>query len=281
MDNVVNVYMARKAFTHGGLFHADDVFASALLEILNPEIVIERGNKVPDGYDGIVFDIGMGRYDHHQHDKRYRDNGVPYAAFGLLWDDFGELILEKNDAKLFDEVFVQPIDLTDNTGDKNMLSQCISDFNPVWNEHIESNAAFEEAVIFAKEILEKRFRVIKANREAYNRVRAMMPDDKSRIFIMKEAMPWKEAIRGTDIMYVIFPSIRGGYMVQAVPDDEDKNKLKKPFPENWRGKNAEELRNITGIETFNFCHISGFLCSTGTLEDATKVAKKSLNNEGE
>jgi uncharacterized UPF0160 family protein len=206
---------------------------------------------------------------------------VPYAAFGLLWDDFGELILEKNDAKLFDEVFVQPIDLTDNTGDKNMLSQCISDFNPVWNEHIESNAAFEEAVIFAKEILEKRFRVIKANREAYNRVRAMMPDDKSRIFIMKEAMPWKEAIRGTDIMYVIFPSIRGGYMVQAVPDDEDKNKLKKPFPENWRGKNAEELSNITGIETFNFCHISGFLCSTGTLEDATKVAKKSLNNEGE
>lgn len=32
------------AFTHSGKFHADDVFSSALLLYLNPEITILRGN---------------------------------------------------------------------------------------------------------------------------------------------------------------------------------------------------------------------------------------------
>ena len=45
------------AFTHGGKFHADDVFSAALLLYLNPEIQIERGNQVSEDYDGIVFDI--------------------------------------------------------------------------------------------------------------------------------------------------------------------------------------------------------------------------------
>ena len=78
-----------KAFTHSGKFHADDVFSSALLLYLNPQITITRGNRVPEGYDGIVFDIGRGRYDHHQRDSRVRENGVPYAAICLLWEEHG------------------------------------------------------------------------------------------------------------------------------------------------------------------------------------------------
>lgn len=54
------------AFTHGGKFHADDVFSSALLLYINPEISITRGNSVPDDFTGIVFDIGRGEFDHHQ-----------------------------------------------------------------------------------------------------------------------------------------------------------------------------------------------------------------------
>ena len=81
------------AFTHGGKFHADDVFSAALLLYLNPEIVITRGNRVPEDFDGIVFDIGRGEYDHHQKDSRIRENGIPYAAFGLLWEELGTEIL--------------------------------------------------------------------------------------------------------------------------------------------------------------------------------------------
>ena len=47
-----------KGFTHAGRFHADDVFAAALLRLCNPSIRIQRGFSVPEGYDGIVFDIG-------------------------------------------------------------------------------------------------------------------------------------------------------------------------------------------------------------------------------
>ena len=70
------------AFTHSGKFHADDVFSSALLLYLNPEITILRGNKVPEDFDGIIFDIGRGRYDHHQKDSRIRENGILCPASG-------------------------------------------------------------------------------------------------------------------------------------------------------------------------------------------------------
>ena len=123
------------AFTHNGKFHADDVFSSALLLYLNPEITITRGNKVPDDFDGIVFDIGRGRYDHHQKDSRIRENGIPYAAFGLLWEDLGCEILGDELAEKFDEAFVQPLDNNDNTGEKNELASLIGSFNPSWDEN--------------------------------------------------------------------------------------------------------------------------------------------------
>ena len=37
-------------FTHAGKFHADDVFATALLQILRPDIKITRGFVVPDDF---------------------------------------------------------------------------------------------------------------------------------------------------------------------------------------------------------------------------------------
>mgnify|MGYP001514381419 CR=1 FL=1 len=74
-------------FTHAGKFHADDVFATALLQILRPDIKITRGFVVPDDFDGIVYDVGFGMFDHHQEPRECRPNGVPYAALGLLWRD--------------------------------------------------------------------------------------------------------------------------------------------------------------------------------------------------
>lgn len=77
------------ALTHGGRFHADDVFSAALLKLLNPSVQIIRVFDVPENFDGLVFDIGWGRFDHHQKNAPVRPNGVPYAAFGLLWKEFG------------------------------------------------------------------------------------------------------------------------------------------------------------------------------------------------
>ena len=66
-------------FTHAGKFHADDVFATALLQILRPDIKITRGFTVPDDFDGIVYDIGFGMFDHHQEPRENRANGGCWA----------------------------------------------------------------------------------------------------------------------------------------------------------------------------------------------------------
>ena len=147
------------AFTHGGKFHADDVFSSALLLYINPEISITRGNSVPDDFTGIVFDIGRGEFDHHQKDSRIRENGVPYAAFGLLWESVGADILGEELAGKFDESFVQPLDNNDNTGEKNELATLIGNFNPSWDYEGGSDEAFFQAVSVAGMILDNKFEI--------------------------------------------------------------------------------------------------------------------------
>ena len=85
MNNLLNKIHQQNAtaFTHSGKFHADDVFSAALLLYLNPEITITRGSRVPEDFDGIVFDIGRGRYDHHQKDSRVRENGIAMPHLGF------------------------------------------------------------------------------------------------------------------------------------------------------------------------------------------------------
>ena len=68
-------------FTHAGKFHADDVFATALLQILRPDIKITRGFTVPDDFDGIVYDIGFGMFDHHQEPREFRQSGILHFDF--------------------------------------------------------------------------------------------------------------------------------------------------------------------------------------------------------
>ena len=92
-----------QAVTHAGRFHADDVFSTALLRILNPQIQVQRVPQLPEGFAGLAFDIGWGEFDHHQQGAPVRENGVPYAAFGLLWRRFGLQLLEAGEARRFDE----------------------------------------------------------------------------------------------------------------------------------------------------------------------------------
>lgn len=262
-----------RAFTHSGIFHADDVFASAFLKLIFPGIDIQRGSQVPENYNGIVFDIGRGKFDHHQEDKEYRGNGVPYASFGLLWREFGTKILCEEDAGQFDIEFVQPIDRSDNTGEQNILCSVIADMNPAWDEkEYSEEEAFGEAVRLAETILHRKFVSIQAQRTAFSQTEELVKKTKGRVLEMEIGMPWKKAVCGSMIEFVIFPSNRGGYMVQAVPVEEQSQILRHPFPEQWRGKTASQLQELTGIKTFYFCHVSGFICAVGTLEDARQVA---------
>lgn len=264
-----------KGFTHSGKFHTDDVFSTALLKILNPEFTTERGFAVPEEFDGIVYDIGLGKFDHHQQERRVRENGVPYAAFGLLWEEYGSLLVGEEEAVRFDEKFIQPLDQNDNLGTPNSIAEVISVFNPPWDYVVSSDVAFFEAVDMAYLILKKEIEHIKSIGRAKDVVMKGIHHAENGIMYLSRSAPWKKFVKDaeTDIQFVVFPSSRGGYCAQAVPDEENPDQLKIPFPEQWRGREAEELPSISGVETLKFCHNSGFLLSTHTKEDAIKACE--------
>ena len=275
------------AFTHSGKFHADDVFSAALLLYLNPEINIFRGNKVPDDFEGVVFDIGRGQYDHHQKDSRIRENGVPYAAFGLLWEALGEDILGEELAEKFDQSFVQPLDNNDNTGEKNELASLIGNFNPGWDSPGNNDQAFFQAVSVAGMILENKFERYRGNERADKRIEEILKEhelavssgkraaEESKILILPEFVPCQKRLSETEIAFVIFPSNRGGYCIQPQKKEYSLN-YKCSFPVEWLGLENEELVQETGLASAGFCHKGGFLMTTGTLNDAVKACEISL-----
>ena len=268
------------AFTHSGKFHADDVFSSALLLYLNPEITITRENKVPDDFDGIVFDIGRGRYDHHQKDSRIRENGISYAAFGLLWEDLGCEILGDELAEKFDEAFVQPLDNNDNTGEKNELASLIGSFNPSWDENGGTDEAFFRAVSVAGMILENKFARYLGNERADKRIEEVLETrdqtGDSRVLVLPEFIPCQKRLSETEVAFVIFPSNRGGYCIQPQKKEYSLN-YKCSFPSEWLGLENEELQKETGLSSATFCHKGGFLMSVGDLSDAIRACQISLD----
>lgn len=81
---------------HDGLFHADDVFSGAMIQICNPNATpIRSRNAYELEACDIVIDVGGGYYDHHSAIKVYRPlSNIPYCGFGLLWRDYAEQVIQ-------------------------------------------------------------------------------------------------------------------------------------------------------------------------------------------
>ncbi len=261
------------AMTHGGKFHADDVFSSALLRILNPDIRFMRVFEVSENYDGLVFDIGWGKFDHHQRDAKVRPNGTAYAAFGLLWQEFGAELVGGEEASRMDEYFVQPLDRDDNTGCGSALADVIGSFNPNWDSEEDTDVCFEEAVQFATTLLKKKLETIWSIQRARKLVEEAFADMQDGIVVLPRFAPWKQVLVGTGADFIVYPSQRGGFSAQGIPADRESSALKFEFPAEWAGKPEEELAVISGIKTLRFCHNNRFLISTGTQEDAILACK--------
>lgn len=267
-----------RGFTHGGKFHADDVFATALLQIVRPDIKITRGFVVPDQFNGIVYDVGGGMFDHHSEPRETRPNGVPYAAFGLLWRVLGPQLVGEHQARLVDENFIQPLDLNDNTGEQNSLADAIGSFNPVWDEKADPDECFWRAVPFAKAVLENEIAAANAVNRADATVQRAYKKAKDGIVVLPAYMPWKNGLYKTDALYVVYPSQRGGWSAQCVTDHRTK-RSKLPFPASWAGRPEEELRQKSGIG-LRFCHASRFLITADTKEDAVAACRFTLKAAG-
>jgi len=176
-------------YTHGGKFHADDVFACAVASLLRPdnELRIIRCKNLEDlkrlGVDdsnSLIVDIGLGRFDHHQKQKEYYSDGVEKSAVAKLWDYIGEELIEeeilireispeitKQIFKTVTENLIKPISDTDTKGQKlrpNMISRMVS--NRTNTDEDELDLVFYDVVYNAKDILF--YEIMQAVSEAEN-----------------------------------------------------------------------------------------------------------------
>lgn len=297
--NIVDNEKDASFITHSGTFHADEVMATVFLLNCYDEINLYRTNNVTNN-NAFCYDVGFGLYDHHQSDfEKTRDNGIKYASCGLIWDKVYKEIANKIN---IDEVYlkdviennlVMDIDRDDN-GQKIELNpnikiqgipNLIASFNPNWNDKKNENECFLKALEFANTIFNNIISNILSKMRAKDIVEKAIEESNDNILILDRYMPWKDIVlqsknkKANDILYAIFPSKRGGYNVVATPIQVGSFDVKKPFPNTWAGKNKEDLRKITGVKTFNFCHKNLFICACDTFEDALKIAQISIKNE--
>jgi len=109
----INLFKKNKKIlvTHNGTFHADDLFATATLALVfngNIKVIRTRDEEIIKKAD-FVYDVGgiynpeKNLFDHHQKEGAgKRENGIPYASFGLVWKKFGKKICGSQ--KVADEV---------------------------------------------------------------------------------------------------------------------------------------------------------------------------------
>ena len=284
--------------THSGTFHADEIFATLILSRILPEITLIRVPEIIEepGENVLVYDIGAGKYDHHQFGGNgERENGIKYAAAGLIWKEFGRNLLENYNVEDIDYVWnyidknlIQFIDSNDNgqlpklqADYRNVhLAYIIGLFNSKWDEEVDNDENFMRALEIANTIFEEFLSDTFSKMKAKKIVDKAIEESKDGIVILEKYVPWKEFIvnseneKAKDINFVVFPSKRGGYNVYAVPIEIGSFENRKSLPQSWRGKRDEELQRVTGVKTARFCHNAGFICSCETIEDAIALAYK-------
>lgn len=285
------------AATHNGVFHCDDVFSAVLLdELMHGNLILIRVPNIPETLDLkglIVFDIGGGEFDHHYANAPVRSCGVKYSSIGLLWKKFGRKLLKKKGVPInsvnrvwskIDKEFIQAIDASDNgelkTSFPNFnIAKEIANFNPIWDLEEESNDCFEKAFQIAKitfyNIIENEMAIARAKES----IEKAISKATNGIMILPQYIPWVSYLKDSKnperkkIQYVIFPNNRNNfYNIQTTPYSQHL------FPLEWGGMKKEELRELTKIQSINFCHPKRYICETETLEDAILLVNLASNS---
>jgi len=274
--------------THAGNFHADDIFSTVFLEKIHDNIKIIRLKQYTDDGSKLAYDIGLGKFDHHQAGyTKKRENGIHYSSFGLLWQEFGRNYLKKISVediektfKVFDYLLVDMIDAIDNgefdiKSDFNVytISSLIELFRPKFDENKEENECFLEAVNFASILFDLIMKEAINKVKVINIIKGKKSLLKDKILILDEFIPYEFTIYELelDVDFVIYPSKRGGYAAHTVSTFYKGFTPKVPFRKEWGGLRDEELQKISGVQTAKFCHKNLFLATADTLEDAIKL----------
>jgi len=288
-----------KIVTHNDRFHADDVFATAVMQIMygnDMRVVRTRDEDIINSADivydvGSIYDADKNRFDHHQQSfAEARENGIPYAAFGLVWKKWGALICgSEGAANIVDKKLVQVIDAGDNGFETHKkkhedytsysVDWMIKGFGPSWKEDkdFDYDTAFFKAVDFAKPVLEREIKLAQDKMEAIPIVEKAYEDaEDKRIIIFDRFVPRGDTLnKHTEPAFVISPEPDSDrWRMIAIQEEGFVNRIDPP--KEWRGLYDEELQKVSGVKDAVFCHRSGFLTIAGSFDGIMKMAKIAL-----
>lgn len=296
---------------HNGTFHADDLFAVATLK----KVLLSRGKKEEDikvvrtreadiistgdyvADIGGIYDPSRDLFDHHQEGGAgERANGVPYAAFGLVWKQYGEeLTGSKDTARAVDARLVQTIDALDNgvdvLGEPNvdisyryLLQSALNSFQPSWKEVSYSmTEAFFRALEFVEIILE---REIVREQDMHEALVLVEEDYKNpevkddRILLLSGDYPYGRFVENnSQILFIVKPDSESDkWKVKTANHSALSFASRKLLPAEWAGKHGAELATVTGVEGARFAHNKRFIAVADTREGAIMLAKKALED---
>jgi len=299
----------KKIVVHSGGFHADDLFATATTLLYlekegysreQVEIIRTRDKGIIETADfvldvGGVFDEATFRFDHHQEfGAGERENGIPYASFGLVWHSLGpKLGLSEYVLTYVDERMVQTIDALDNGVDVfgesaaliphvYILQSAIRALHPTWNEENYSlNDAFFKALEIARTLLDREIRNAVSEEEGREIIRnqyELTRDSMPELLVLDGHYPYGSSVESMpEVRFVVKPSEDGQtWKVRTVRKGRKSFEARTLFPESWAGKRDEELAEITGVPGAVFVHNKRFIAVAKTKEGALELAKKAL-----
>lgn len=286
---------------HNGEFHADDAFAVATLLLMlkgfyQVEILRTRDPEVINKADyvidvGGVYDEEKKRFDHHQSGGAgKRENGIPYASFGLVWKKWGsEVSGSERIAEILDKKIVIPVDAVDNGFNLSKqlypgilyydVSGIIASMNSTWKENPKlADERFIHAVRFAQELISREIAVAEHNLEAEEFViDAYNKTEDKRLIILEENYPAAATLaKFPEPLYVVYPKDEN-WNLKAIRADEAVFGNRKDLPEAWAGKRDSELAEVSGVPDAIFCHNSRFMAIAKSKEGALALAKKALD----
>lgn len=298
-DNILEADL----ITHSGTMHADDIFSTVLLlNVIDKDIIkITRTNETKIDSMGICYDIGGGSFDHHQIEGNgIYENGIKKASFGLLWEKFGYDFLKEKTSnsdfvfKQIKEKLIYNFDAVDNgqletTNNYNItvmdLPSIFDFFNSNWNEDIDQNLSFLEAVSIGSLLFNKIVSSVISKSDAKIIVDQAIENSSGGLMILDTYIPWKEFVinsdnpKAKDILYVIYPDNRSAYALKGVPVENNSFQIRKKLPSSWAGLRDEELAKVTKVDSAAFCHNALFLCCANTKEGIIQLANIAIENK--
>ena len=269
--------------THSGTFHVDDVISTIFLSKIFKEINLIRVPSMNNRsvINKLVFDIGLGEFDHHQKNRNgKRENGIYYSSIGLLWKKYGKQYLTNINAKNINEVYeymdkelIQYIDATDNMQMEYLKSKTSPDFiklcNPEWNENVTEEEGFVRALKLADEFWEIYIKHAIAEVEAIEIIIKKTNETKENYTIFNKELPYRKAInflKNKNIKYLIFKSKRECYDIRII---DQKLEFKKEIIIN----NIKQARKLSKINDLIYVDTHGKLCCTKTLNSAINLVR--------